>query len=255
MSLWTDQTEWPPRSSRVRSIPQAELRLPETVRGRKAQKLSPRRALAGILRGGDADVVAAVVLDEEVAVAALRQRHLAQPLLQVGALVAELVRGVDRDPGDHRHRQREADAVDGREAAVGPHVAGQDQPGVLDRDEDVGAPAVVAVLFEPLDHAVGGVLGVHPDQDVEQREDHEDEERAVEPEDAEPGQRHQPPGDEGQQRDDQPEQPCVALRVGPGGGIQVDFGPVVMVMLVCGCLHAGRHSLSNSRRAYAWLTD
>ena len=47
MSLWTDQTEWPPRSSRARSIPQAELRLPETVRGRKAQKLSPRRALAG----------------------------------------------------------------------------------------------------------------------------------------------------------------------------------------------------------------
>ena len=57
------------------------------MRGRNAQKLSPRRELAGILRRRDAHVVAAVVLDEEVAVAGLGERDLRQPAL---ACVARL---------------------------------------------------------------------------------------------------------------------------------------------------------------------
>ena len=84
------------RAARASSS-QAERRLPATVRGRKAQKLSPSRELAGILRRRDAHVVAAVVLDEEVAVAGLGERDLAQPALEARALVAELVGGVDRD--------------------------------------------------------------------------------------------------------------------------------------------------------------
>ena len=73
----------------------------------------PQPRAGRVLGRGDADVVAAVVLDEEVAVAALRERDLAQPALGAGALVAELVGGVDRDPADHAHRQRQAEAVDG----------------------------------------------------------------------------------------------------------------------------------------------
>src|SRR4029077_4733388 len=74
----------------------------------------PQPGAGGILRGGGADVGAAGVLGDEVAVAALCEGDLTQPLLQAGALVTELVRGVDCDPADHAHRQRQTDAVDGR---------------------------------------------------------------------------------------------------------------------------------------------
>ena len=47
MSLRSVQCDLPMRSRRAASIPQAERRLPATVRGRKAQKLSPSRELAG----------------------------------------------------------------------------------------------------------------------------------------------------------------------------------------------------------------
>ena len=116
------------------------------------------QARAGrVLGRGDAHVVAAVVLDEEVPVAALRERDLAEPALDARALVAELVRGVDRDAADHRHGQRQADAVEGREPPLDHSQQANDEAGVLDRDEEVGAPAVVAVLLEPLDDAVGRV--------------------------------------------------------------------------------------------------
>ena len=98
--------------------------------------------------------------------------------------------------------------------------------------------------------AVGRVLGVDPDEDVEQREDDEDEDRAEEPEDAEPGQLDQAPGDERQQRHDQPEQPGVALGVGPGGGVELDVGCVVMVVMRV--LPPWAHSsLSNRQRSSA----
>src|SRR4029079_855499 len=64
-----------------------------------------------VLGGGDADVVAAVVLDVEVAVAALRQRDLGQPALVALLLVAELVRGVDADAADGADRDGDADLV------------------------------------------------------------------------------------------------------------------------------------------------
>ena len=117
----------------------------------------PQPRAGRVLGGGDADVVAAVVLDEEVAVAGLRERDAAQPALRAGALVAELVGGVDRDPADDADREGQADALEDREVAAGPEPAGEDEAGVLDRDEDVGAPAVVAVLLEPLEDAVGRV--------------------------------------------------------------------------------------------------
>ncbi len=201
----------------------------------------PQPRAGRVLGGGDADVVAAVVLDEEVAVAGLRQRHPAQPALGAVALVAELVGGVDRDPADDPHRQRQAEVLDSREVAARPEPAGEDEARVLDRDEEVGAPAVVAVLLEPLEHAVGRVGRVDPDRDVEDREGDEDEQRPEEPEEVEAGHLDAGPGDEGREGDDQAEQPGVALGVAPGGRVELDRGPVVVAM---GCsLH--RSSLSN----------
>src|SRR6185437_16405689 len=65
-----------------------------------------------VLRRGDFDVVPAVVLDEEVAVAGLGEGDAAQPALEAVALVAELVCGVDRHAADHPHGQREPDLLD-----------------------------------------------------------------------------------------------------------------------------------------------
>ena len=79
--------------------------------------------LGRVLARGDADVMAAVVLDEEVPVAALGERDPAQPALEARALVAELVRGVDRDAADHRDGEREADAVEHRQPAARPQPA------------------------------------------------------------------------------------------------------------------------------------
>ena len=170
----------------------------------------------GVLGGGDADVMAAVVLDEEMAVAGLGERHLRQPALVALALVAELVGGVDRDPADHRDADREPERLGERELAARPERAREDQRRELQGQEHVRAPAVVAVLLEPLDGAVGRVGGVLADQQVEGGDDREDEHRAEPVEGAEPGRGGEPGGHERDQRDDQAEQPQVALRIGPG---------------------------------------
>ena len=202
----------------------------------------PQPRAGRVLGSGDANVVAAVVLDEEVAVAGLGEGDAAQPALDVVALVAELVGGVDRDAADDPHRQRQPEALQQREVAARPEPAGEDEPGVLDRDEEVGAPAVVAVLLEPLEHAVGRVGRVDPDRDVEQREDAEDEQRPEEPEDLEAGDFDAGPGDEGSEGNDQAEQPGVALGVAPGRRVEFDLRPVIVAMRRC--LHRPS-SLSN----------
>ena len=212
----------------------------------------PQPRAGRVLGGGDADVVAAVVLDEEVSVAGLGEGDAAQPLLHAVALVAELVGGVDRDAADDPHRQRQADVLEHREVTACPEPAGKDQPRVLDRDEEVGAPAVVAVLLKPLDHAVGRVARVDPDRDVEQREDAEDEQRPEEPEERETGRLDAGPGDEGGEGNDQAEQPGVALGVAPGRRIEFDLRSVIVAMRRC--LHRPS-SLSNSQSASLGLQD
>ena len=62
----------------------------------------------------------------------------------------------------------------------------------------------------------GGVARVHAEREVERREDAEDEHRPVEPEHAEAGGVHEPPGEERERGDEQAEQPRVALGVAPG---------------------------------------
>ncbi len=187
------------------------------ARPERVEALAEARA-GRVLGRGDADVVAAVVLDEEVPVAGLGERDAGQPALERVALVAELVCCVDGDAADHGDGERQPDVIDGRKLAAGPQPAGEDEPGVLDRQVGVGAPAVVAVLFEPLDDAVGRVAGVHPDGEVEQREDGEDEEWPVEPEDAQSGGVYEAPGEERERRDQQAEQPGIALGVVPARG-------------------------------------
>ncbi len=215
MSLRMLQKRWPSRSRCSRSI--SERRAQAADHGARQELVEAlAHARAGWILGcGDAHMVAAVVLDEEVPVAGLGERHLGEPALGAGALVAELVRGVDRHAGDHRDRQREADRFEYRETAMRPHPTGEDQARVLQRQKQVGAPAVVAILLKPLDHAVGRVGGVQPDEQVEQWKHAEDEHGTVEPEHAETGRFDQPPGDERQQRHDQAEQPGVALAIAP----------------------------------------
>ena len=112
MSLRRVQCDLPMRSRRAHSSPQAERRLPaDGARQEGPEALAQPRA-GRVLGSRDADVVAAVVLDEEVAVAGLGEGDPAQPALRAVALVAELVGGVDRDPADHAHREGEADAVE-----------------------------------------------------------------------------------------------------------------------------------------------
>ena len=97
MSLRGLRRDVPSRERRTPSSSQAERRLPaDGAREERVEALAQARA-GGILGGGDAHVMATVVLDEEVPVGALGQRHLGEPALGAGTLVAELVRGVDRD--------------------------------------------------------------------------------------------------------------------------------------------------------------
>jgi hypothetical protein len=74
-------------------------RAPDRARPELVEALA-HPAAGGVLGRGDAHVVAAVVLDVEVAVEALRQRDLGQPALVALLLVAELVRGVDADAAE-----------------------------------------------------------------------------------------------------------------------------------------------------------
>ena len=124
----------------------------------------------------------------------------------------------------------------------------------LDAGRAIGS--VFDELFLPDVHpdvvaSVGGVRRVHPDRQVEQREEDEDEDRADIPEGAEAGQRDRPPGDERGERDDDAEQPGVALRIAPGCRVEVDR-IVVMVVRMCGGLHLASSSFAAEKRR---LTD
>ncbi len=172
-----------------------------------------------VLGGRDAHVVAAVVLDVEVPVGHLGQRDLREPALVGLALVAELVGGVDADAADAADRDGQPDPVDDAEVGVGgEQVEGADEPDVLDRQEEVGDPAVVAVVLQRLDHVVGRVGAVEARDQVDRGHDAEDHDRAEPEPHAPAGELVHPEPDERQARHDQPDQPEVALPVSPGVG-------------------------------------
>jgi len=73
-------------------------------------------------------VVAAVVLDVEVAVARLRQRHLREAPFDLLALVAQLVGGVDGDAADGTDREGQADRRERRGSPVVRYHAAHTRP-------------------------------------------------------------------------------------------------------------------------------
>ena len=172
-----------------------------------------------VLGGGDADVVAPVVLDVEVAVGDLGQRDLGEPALVGLLLVAELVGGVDADAADAADRDGQADLVEHAHPAddlgVREQVERADEPGVLDGQEEVGDPAVVAVVLQCLDDVVRRVGAVEPDDQVDGGDDAEDDDRAEPEPHAPAGELVQADAEERQARHHQPDQPQVALLVGP----------------------------------------
>ena len=206
----------PWRSSHSFSSSHAEIdAAPDRARQEGPEAL-PHPCAGRILGRRHPHVVAAVVLDEEVAVAALSQRDLAQPALELVALVPEVVCRVDRDPADYRLGQRQPDLVENAQVSAGPHRAREHEARVLEGQEGVRAPAVVAIPLEPLEDAVGRVLRVQADQPVKRREHAEDQDRPEEPERSRAGQLHQSVDDERQRRHHHAEQPGVALAVAPG---------------------------------------
>ena len=221
------------RARRVRSSCQADRTLPSDGPRQERVEALPHPGARGILRCRDAHVVPAVVLDEEMPVAALGERDPAEPALHAVALVAELVRGVDRDPADHRDGERETDVIDGGEFPARPQPACEYKACVLDRQEQVCAPAVVTVSFQPLDHAVRRVVRVHADGQVKEREDHEHQERAIEPEHRQSRELNERPREERKRRDQQPEQPRIALGITPSH----DVGGCINASLC----HSGRY--------------
>src|SRR3989344_5858780 len=87
------------------------------------------QARAGrVLGRGHALVVAAVVLDVEVAVAGGRQRELGQPAVERLLLVAQLVRGRDADAVEAAHAHDQADHFVPGEVVRG-HQPGTTSPG------------------------------------------------------------------------------------------------------------------------------
>ena len=121
MSLRRLQRDLPSRSRRAASrLPGGGEAAGHGARQEFPEALAEARA-GRVLRGGDADVVAAVVLDEEVPVAGLREGDAGEPLLHVVALVAELVGGVDADPADDAHGDRRGRCFRPRESPPSPH--------------------------------------------------------------------------------------------------------------------------------------
>ena len=212
-------------------VPRAAQRADHGARPELVEVLA-HPARGGVLGGGDTDVVAAVVLDVEVPVEHLGQRDLGQPALVGLALVAQLVGGVDADAADAADRERQADLggqaelVDAERGAPGDEVHRADEAGVLDRQEEVGDPAVVLVVLQRLDRVVRRVRAVEPGDQVDGRHDAEDHDRADPQEHAQAGRGVGAEGDERQRRHHEADEPQVALLVLPGLGRALGDGAV-----------------------------
>jgi hypothetical protein len=104
-------------------------------------------------------VVAAVVLDLEVAVAVWASTTLAQPPLDLGLLVAELVGVGDADAADGADGERVAQLGPPSERSPGgDDPAGPEEAEVLQRQVEVGEDAVVASSSSCRSAHAGGLL-------------------------------------------------------------------------------------------------
>ena len=207
---------------------------PGAAEDEQVDRLAPARRRR-ILGRGDADVVAAIVLDVEVAVPGRGEGDLRQPAFQLVLLVPQLVGGVDADARGDAGGQRQTDGIEDGQVAAAPQVGGRDERAELQRDVGVERPLVVLVGFELGHDLVRRVRAVVADEVVEQRDDDEHDDRPAPPgpvdgpaAEPDPQQGAQPPGEEHGRGGDEPEQPQVALRVGPrvrvDDGLGVGFG-------------------------------
>ncbi len=152
-----------------------------------------------------------------------RQGDAREPALQVLLLVAEFVRGVDGDPVHRPDRERDAELVDDAETAVvGDQPESDEERHELQRQEQVGHPAVVAVLLQPGHDRLGRVARIGAEEQVERRDEHVEPQRPHPPEQAEPGDVHQSPAGEQEHRHHGAEQPQVPLAVAPVGALVGD---------------------------------
>jgi len=147
-------------------------------------KALPHAGTGGVFRGRDPDVVSAVVLDVELAVAGLCEGNLAEAFLQLGPLVSQVVRGVDggatKDPCGH-HQSHPVGEMHGEPAPARPQPAGEREGEVLDGQKQIGGPAVEGIILQPLEGAIGRVVRVGADKVVEQRHEAERHDRASPP--------------------------------------------------------------------------
>ena len=180
-------------------VPRRAQAAPDRARQEHPEALAEPRARR-VLRGRDADVVAAVVLDVEVPVGGARERDLRQPALDVLALVAQLVGGVDGDAADDAHGQRETEVRVPGQVPARPDPAREHEARVLDRDEQVGHPAVVAVGLEALALGLRRVVVGGTEDHVQRRKDHEEDHRADPPPAGPAGGGGQPRADERHRR-------------------------------------------------------
>ena len=160
-------------------------------------------------------MVAAVVLDVEVAVSRLCKCDLREPALGLLSLVAEFVRRVDADAADEPEGDCQADALGDAQPTACDDPAAEDKAGILERKVEVGHPAVVAITLEGGDGIIGRSGEVASGDEVNDRDGAEDEERA-DPQPGTPiGDGMHPDADEGKAWHDEADGPQRLLRVPP----------------------------------------
>jgi hypothetical protein len=169
-----------------------------------------------ILGRGDVAMVAAVVLDAEVPVEGHGEHDPGEHALEHRLLVAELVAGVDPQPGVDAHGVREQQEAPPRQRLrAGPDRAA-DQRDEMQRHDQVGEHPVVGIGLQRGHHRLGRIALVLAEQPVEQRADAvADDDRQQQP-GLVPRPRVQRDASERQQRVDDRQQPPAAAPVAPG---------------------------------------
>ena len=83
--------------------------------------------------------------------------------------MAKLVRGVDAEPANETRRGGEAGALGRRQLPTGNHLEGGHEAGVLQRQEEIRDPPVIAVILERGRELFGRIVPIHTSNEVEER--------------------------------------------------------------------------------------
>ena len=90
----------------------------------------------------------------------------------------EFMRGVDAETADEAHGHGEPHAIEGAEIRRRDVPEGEGESDVLQRQEEIGEPAVVAVLLEGLDHVIGWIGRIEARGPVNEGDEAEDDDGA-----------------------------------------------------------------------------